>query len=293
MKKILPLLLGLLLSTGFSAQASEQSSRLERIKENKTIILGYYETGIPYSFLDNNGVQGFGAELSQRIAKSIQQHLGLDELKIRWNPMTVSTRIALVNAGQIDIECTSTSHKSSREQYVDFSNTFFVSSDAFAARADSGIKQASDLVGKRVAVVADSRNQTNALKLGIAESDLVKVKNNQRAMQAVEAGEADAFFSNVGLVSREMLRVKDSSPYVVYSVGTNASPYACMLPKGDPEIKKIADNTIAEMMNSGEMQKLFNKWFNGPIPPYNRSANVQMDEKNLALYADPNDNFYK
>jgi len=293
MKKLSAVLLGLSLATPTLVSAADQTavpSRLDRIKEHKTMILGYYETGIPFSYLDNNGVQGFGAEISKRIAEAVRVELGLDELEIRWNPMTVSTRIALVAANTIDLECTSTSHKKSREQYVSFSNNFFISSDAMAARKDSGINSRESAAGKRIAVVEGSDNVQNA---GSISSNLVEVANNPRGMQAVVRGDADAFFSNVGLVSREMLRIDDASAYEVNFVGSSPSGYACMLPKGDAAFKKIADDTIVNMMASGEMEQLFNTWFNGPIPPYGRSANVQIDELNEALYANPNDKAYE
>ncbi|MEG3637910.1 amino acid ABC transporter substrate-binding protein [Magnetococcus sp. PR-3] len=290
MKKLIALVFGVLLAWPMAAQAAEDSTmtgRLQRIQKHKTIVMGYYETGIPYSYLDNTGQRGFGVAISKRIAAAIQKHLKLDKLTIRWNPMTVSTRMSLVAANVVDVECTSTSHKRKREKHVGFSNTFFVSSNAFATRADSGIKSAQDLIGKRVAVVAGSRNVKNAKKLG--NIILVEEQNNPRAMQALQEGRADALFSNLGLVTREMLRIKDASPYVVYPLGTNASGYACMLPKGDKAIKKIADETIASMMKNGEMEKLFNQWFANPIPPYGRSANVQLDKLNKELYLNPND----
>jgi glutamate/aspartate transport system substrate-binding protein len=293
MKKLNAFMLAtsLSLSAGvvFAADA-ESASRLDRIKDHKTMILGYYETGIPFSYLDNNGVQGFGAEISKRIAEQVRIELGLDELEIRWNPMTVSTRMALVSSNAIDLECTSTSHKTSREKYVSFSNTFFVSSDAIATRKDSGINDAASVSGKKVAAVKDSANVINAQAVG---ADVLEVANNPRAMEALENGTAEAFFSNVGLVSREMLRVDDASKYQVNFIGSDKSGYACMLPKGDKELKRIADETIANMQLSGEMEQLFNKWFNAPIPPYGRSANVTIDALNKDLYANPSDIAYE
>jgi len=292
MKKLSSLLIGLGLvgsSALSAADITTNGSRLERIKEHKTIILGYYETGMPFSYLDNNGVQGFGAELSQRIAENIRITLGLDELTIRWNPMTVSTRIALVASNAVDLECTSTSHKSSREKYVDFSNTFFISSDAIASKLNSGIEDAASAAGKRLAVVAESRNVDNAKPLN---AQLLELPNNPRAIDAVDKGEADGFFSNVGLVMREMLRLDDSTDYQVNLVGSNPSGYACMLPKGDHAFKAIADETIAQMQVSGEMEALFNKWFGSAVPPYGRSAQVRIDALNKELYANPNDKAY-
>jgi len=270
-----------------SASASEITGRLQRIHDYKTIVMGYYETGMPFSYLDNSGPRGFGVEVSKRIANAIKAHLKLDTLNIRWNPMTVSTRMTLIMANVIDLECTSTSHKRSREARVGFTNTIFIASSGIVTRADNKFTKLEDLYGKRVVVSSGSRVEGFVRKL--ANVTAVIAPNNQRAMQAVAEGKADAFYSNLGLLTREMLRVEDSRPYRVYGLDVDKSAYACMVPKGDTLMKKIADKTISSMMMSGEMEKLFRKWFSSPIPPYGRNANVALNDLNKNLYKNPND----
>jgi glutamate/aspartate transport system substrate-binding protein len=62
-----------------------------------------------------------------------------------------------------------------------------------------------------------------------------------------------------------------------------------MLRKDDPGMKKVVDGTIRRMMKSGELQKLYNKWFTSPIPPRNANVNLPMGATLKGLFAEPND----
>jgi glutamate/aspartate transport system substrate-binding protein len=44
------------------------------------------------------------------------------------------------------------------------------------------------------------------------------------------------------------------------------------------------------MIKSGDLTKLYNKWFLSPIPPKNVSVNLPMGETLKSLLANPNDN---
>jgi ABC-type amino acid transport substrate-binding protein len=51
-------------------------------------------------------------------------------------------------------------------------------------------------------------------------------------------------------------------------------PLAIMLPKNDPEFKKVVDNEMRRLIQSGEINTIYAKWFSKPIPPNNRSLNM-------------------
>ncbi len=55
-------------------------------------------------------------------------------------------------------------------------------------------------------------------------------------------------------------------------------PYGIMLRKGDPAFKKVADNAIIAVFKSGEINKIYAKWFLSPIPPKNINLNVPMSD---------------
>ena len=63
----------------------------------------------------------------------------------------------------------------------------------------------------------------------------------------------------------------------------------CDRPRDDPAFKKVADDTIRGLEKSGELEKLYTKWFLSPIPPKNVNMNFAMSETLKELIKNPSD----
>ena len=66
-------------------------------------------------------------------------------------------------------------------------------------------------------------------------------------------------------------------------------PYGMGMRREDPEFKKLVDETLVGMMKSGEMERLYNKWFMSPIPPDNINLQMPMSEMLQDLLRNPSD----
>lgn len=284
-------ILGILLTTALlslQAHAEEHTGRLKRIKDNAIMVIAHGETGMPFSYVDRNGPIGFGVDISKRIADGIKSRLKLAELSIRWNPATLSTRFPLIVTNTVDLECITTTHTRGREESAGFSNTFYISDEGIAVRRDSAIKSVADLAGKRIAVVRNTTTEQALLARGL-NATLVPERTNRLAMAALAEGRADAYIAAVPIIAGELLRLADARPFRIVNLGEHHEAFACMLPKNDPALKKVVDEILAEMMKSGEMERIYNKWFMEPIPPLGRIVNLPLDEDNRRLYQAPND----
>jgi glutamate/aspartate transport system substrate-binding protein len=284
-------ILGILLTTGLlamQAHADQLTGRLARIKDSATMIIAHGETAMPFSYMDRNGPVGFGVDISKRIADGIKNRLNLADLRIRWNPVTLSTRFPLIVTNTVDLECVTTTHTRGREEMAGFSNSFYISDEGIAVRRDSAIKGLADLAGKRIAVVRGTTTE-RALQAKGLNATLVPERNNRMAMAALAEGRADAYVAAVPIIAGEFLRLADARPFRIISTGEYHEAFACMLPKNDPAFKKVVDDILAEMMKSGEMERTYNKWFMEPIPPFGRTVNLPLDEDNRQLYQAPND----
>jgi glutamate/aspartate transport system substrate-binding protein len=62
-----------------------------------------------------------------------------------------------------------------------------------------------------------------------------------------------------------------------------------MMRKDDPAFKKLADDTLKGLMKSGEIGKIYDKWFMQPIPPKNNKVGLPVSESTRAAWATPND----
>ena len=68
-----------------------------------------------------------------------------------------------------------------------------------------------------------------------------------------------------------------------------AEPIAILMRREDPEFKKAVDAALGEMMKSGEVAKVYDKWFMQPIPPSGKSLNLPMSDALKQLLKEPND----
>jgi glutamate/aspartate transport system substrate-binding protein len=81
---------------------------------------------------------------------------------------------------------------------------------------------------------------------------------------------------------------KDPSAYHLVGEPISVEPIAIMVRKGDT-LKKVGDQVIDEMAKSGELHKLYDKWFTKPIPPKNANLNLPASAATKAAWEHPND----
>jgi glutamate/aspartate transport system substrate-binding protein len=62
-----------------------------------------------------------------------------------------------------------------------------------------------------------------------------------------------------------------------------------MIRKDDAALKKIGDDTVKDLIKTGEINKLWDKWFVQPIPPKNSRVGLPVSESTKAAWANPND----
>lgn len=60
-----------------------------------------------------------------------------------------------------------------------------------------------------------------------------------------------------------------------------------MFRNDDPKFKALVDRVVTGMMKSGEMAKLYNKWFMSSIPPRNININYPMNTETKDAFAHP------
>ena len=67
----------------------------------------------------------------------------------------------------------------------------------------------------------------------------------------------------------------------------NVEPIAIMIRKDDAGLKKLGNDVIAGLVKSGEMDKLWDKWFLQPIPPKNIKVGLPLSESTKAGLGQP------
>ena len=136
--------IGLALAATFAvsqAGAEELTGTLKNIKDTGAITLGFRDSSIPFSYLDDNQKPvGFAMDICYKIVDAVKKELKLDKLEVKLNPVTSATRIPLMANGTIDLECGSTTNNAERQKQVAFTNTHFLTASRYVSKKSSGLE---------------------------------------------------------------------------------------------------------------------------------------------------------
>ena len=288
MKKSL-LVLSVLLAMGAGAV---QADTLKKMKDSGAIRLGVRESsGLSYT-LGNGKFVGFHTEMAERVIADLQKQLGLAKLEIKYQPVTSQNRIPLVQNGTVDLECGSTTNNATRQKDVSFAMTTYVEEVRIAAKANSGITSISQLNGKKVATTTGTTSVQHLRKHERANGvnfEEVFGKDHADSFLLLESGRADAFVMDGSILAANIAKSKNPADFRIVGEVLSVEPIACMLRKDDAAFKKAVDGSIQGLIKSGEMAKLYDKWFMQPIPPANTRIGLPLSEATKAAWASPND----
>jgi glutamate/aspartate transport system substrate-binding protein len=296
MNKKISLLLLTVIGTvlaGVSVQAAELTGTLKKIKDTGTIALAHRESSVPFSYYDDKQqVIGYSHELAMKVVEAVKKELKAPNLKVTLNPVTPATRIPLVSNGTVDLECGSTTNNYERQKQVAFSNTIFLVGTRLLVKNSSGVKDFPDLKGKTVVTTQGTTSERLLNKINTDQKlgmKIVSAKDHGDSFLMVESDRAAAFMMDDVLLFGEIAKSKKPGDYAVVGKPQSFEAYGCMLRKDDPQFKKLVDDTLSSVMQSGEINKIYNKWFLSPIPPRNVNMNFPLSPDLAALFKNPND----
>jgi glutamate/aspartate transport system substrate-binding protein len=275
-----------------AASAQGLEGTLQKIKDRGTFTIGFRESSLPLSYLDDKQQPvGFSIELCRHVVEQVRSRLDLPNLKVQYNPVTSATRIPLVANGTVDIECGSTANMLARQKQVAFSVTFFVPQFKWLVRADSGIDRADGLKGKAVAVTAGTNTALFVAKTNNEENLGLRImsgKDHAESFLLVETGRASAWMEDDILIAGFRANARKPGDFKLLEQAYPSDPYALMLRKDDPQFKALVDAALSGLMKSGEFSKLYGKWFESPIPPRGINIQLPMSDKLKELVKEPN-----
>ncbi|KAF2409382.1 glutamate/aspartate transport system substrate-binding protein [Pseudomonas antarctica] len=294
MKKILltGCTLGLLFGAQVQATETPLDGTLSKIASARSITLGYRDASVPFSYVgDSSGKpMGYSVELANKIVERIQQKTGVENLNVKYNLVTSQTRIPLVQNGTVDLECGSTGVTAERQKQVAFSYGFIYVKGQLLTAKDSGIQGFDDLKGKNVVTTAGTTNE-RFLKSYNAEHKanmfVVSAKDHGEAFKMLETGRAVAFYMDDALLYGERAKAKDPHHWAVVGKEQSREIYSCMVRKDDPQFLAVVNETLGDLYRSGEINGIYQRWFEQPIPPKGLNLEFPMTAELKAIIAKP------
>jgi len=255
---------------------------LQKIASSGRITLGYRESSVPFSYLAGPRQPiGFGVDIYTHLIPALKRATGRNDLEVNWQALTSQNRIPLIANGTVDLECGSTSNTAARAKTVAFAINYFYTGPKLLVKQGAGIKNFDDLAGKTVAVTTGTTTMKLLRKLDLERGmhmQLLPGKDHADSFLSVDAGRAVAFAMDDILLYGQILNAKQPAQWQVVGTPPQVEPYACMLRKDDAAFKQVVDGVIAELMRSGEFERIYAKWFLSPIPPRGRSLNLPMSD---------------
>jgi len=275
------------------AAGAVQADTLARIKDTGAVTMGVRESSGALSYKVAEGeYAGFHVEICRRVLADVQRQLGLPRLDVGYRAVSSQNRIPLLLNGSIDIECGSTTNSVQRQKDVAFAVTTFVEQTRFAVKVNSGIGSLAQLKGKRVSTTTGTtavqvmRQQARAAGI---EFQPVYGKDHADSFLLLQTGRADAFVMDSQILAGNISQAANPADYAIVGEVLSVEPIAIMLRKDDPAFKRAVDESLIAMMKSGEIARLYDRWFMQPIPPANRPMGLPPSDATRAAWAEPND----
>jgi glutamate/aspartate transport system substrate-binding protein len=285
--------LALLAALAFAATATAQEGTLKKIKDSGAITIGHRDASVPFSYYDDKQQPvGYAMDICAKVVDAVKRELKLPSLKANYQLVTSANRIPLMANGTIDLECGSTTNNLARQEQVWFATTHFVTANRFVSKKSAKIGKLADLKGKTIVSTAGTTNIKQITELNGEQKlgmNIISANGHAEAFQMVETGRAVAFVMDDILLYSLVAQSRSPKDYVISKEALSVEPYGIMLRKDDAAFKKVVNGAITALYKSGEINKIYDKWFLKPIPPKKINLNVPMSAQFKKVVAHPTD----
>ena len=269
LKKLLLSTVGMAFIATIQPATAAESKILKRIKERGVVNMGHRESSVPFAYIGKDGKPiGYSIDICNLFVEAIRKTLKMPNIKVKLVPVTSQTRIALMANGTIDMECGSTTNNLTRQKQVAYLAVTFITGTKLGSKKGSGITEIEDLNGKAIALSQGTTNE-KAIKRVMKEKGIkikiIAVKDHPQGWLALSTGRVDAYATDDVLLYGLISKSKNPSQFQVTGRFLSYDPYGIMVPQDDSKYQRLGNVVLADLMRSGEMLEIYNKWFNpGP-----------------------------
>jgi len=273
--------------------ATAQEGTLKKIKDSGSITIGHRDASIPFSYYDDKQQPvGYAMDLCLRIADAVKTALKMPKLEIKYQLVTSANRIPLMANGTIDLECGSTTNNIARQEQVWFTTTHFVTANRWVAKKSANIKSLADLKGKTIVSTAGTTNIKQITEINGQQNlgmNIISANGHPEAFQMVETGRAVAFVMDDILLYSLAAQSRSPNDYAISADALSVEPYGIMVRKDDKPFKQVVDAAMNGVYKSGQINAIYEKWFQKPIPPRGLNLNIPMSDSFKKVVAKPTD----
>jgi ABC-type amino acid transport substrate-binding protein len=271
---------------------------LKTINDRGTILIGYRDSALPFSFLNKAGQPiGFSLDLCHGIAEDVARTLNRDLLepdapawqkgvRIVFVPVAAAERLPKVISGAIDLECGSTTANAERAKTVAFSPVFFLAGTKLMVPLDAKVSSYRDLAGHTIVVGTGTTNAEAMRRLAGRVSPpltVAEASGLDAAYAMLEAGKADAFASDDILLYGFIATRPDGRRFAIVGDYLSFEPYAITLRRDDAAFADLVRSSFGRMAGEGTLSRLYTRWLVDRLPT-GETLNLPMSPQLAEMY---------
>jgi ABC-type amino acid transport substrate-binding protein len=261
-----------------SAAFAQSGPVLDRLKSGGKMVIAHRESSVPFSYLDaDKKPVGYALDICQRLVEAVGKKLNLKDIKTDFVLVSAAARIDTLVQGKADMECGNTTNNKDRREKVAFTVPHFITGTRLLVKANSKAERLEDFAGKAVVATKGSTAQKTVISANnerLLGLKVLESPEHTKSVEMVEKGEADAFAMDDVILFSLAANRPDPKALKVVGKFLTIEPLAIMLPKNDPELKKIVDEEMKRLIRSREIYAMYDKWFNQPVPPKGATLNL-------------------
>ena len=253
------------------------------------MVIGVRESATPMSYAlgANEKFVGYHTELCEQVVKTLAP-----KAQLKYMVLTPQNTMPLIQNGTADFNCASMTNSLKRQDQVAFGLTTYVSEVRMATAKSAPISSFKDLDGKKV-VALTGTTAVQILRRYAADHNIkfqtVMAKDQYEAFLLLQSERVDAFVLDDNMLAGVIAQSDKPENFKIVGEVIGAEPIAIQFSKADPAIKQAVDGVIRQMIASGDLERLYNKYYTQPIPPKNTNLNLPMGVTLKKMLAQPND----
>ena len=246
MKKVIAAVLALILCLGLAA--CSQGKSLESVQKTGKLVVATSPDFPPFEYLEGDEVVGIEVDILQMIADELGVTLEIQQ-------MDFDSVLPGVQAGKFDVGMSGITITEKRQKNADFTQPYFLASQAIVVMADSDIKGKADLTGKKIAVQTGTTAEEYCMANGY---EVLAFQANNDACEALTCGKVDAW-----VVDNEValdLSAKTNGATIVLDEAMTSEPYGFAFAKGSDTLVAAIDALLDKWLADGTIEGIFQKY---------------------------------
>lgn len=239
-----------------SSPLTNENSTLQRIRNRGNLMIaGVLFDYRPFGYLDAQGeITGFEVDLIRAIAEEWA-------IDVQFMPVTPSTRLQSLVAGQVDLVAAAMPDTTAAEAHIDFSQSYFTDTPALLVRSITPTSDLMVLANKTIAAIQSDEATTElqtALAAAATTATIIPFQEYAPAVMALKAGQADALLADRTYLTQVAQTLPLEHLLLPLSV---TQTYGIGVAQGDAYFRNLIDTTLVTLQERGVFSALYAKWF--------------------------------